>query len=62
MKEINANILPSRMLDAAEALHEGDILIAYKDGSTIRMETAEGIDPYVWRSGRGWVATKPLGG
>jgi len=33
----------------ARALNEGAILIAYRDGSVLRMETAKGVDPYVWR-------------
>lgn len=36
---------------AAEKLREGKVLIAYRDGNAIRMETEYGRDPYVWRDG-----------
>lgn len=39
------------MQEKAKALKEGKILIVYKDGTCIRMETERGVDPYVWRKG-----------
>ncbi len=39
------------MVEQAELLKEGKILIVYRDFNTIRMETESGQNPYVWRSG-----------
>ncbi len=47
-----SEIRPTRaMVEAAARLNEGPILIVYRDGSAIRMETDQGDDPYVWRGG-----------
>lgn len=49
------------MIKAASLLNEGPVILWYKDGSQIRMETREGDDPYVWRGGK-WVRMKPKWG
>jgi len=46
MKEVRPT---KKMSEKAKALNEGRILIVYKDGHAIRMETENGDDPYVWR-------------
>ena len=40
------------MLMRASALGTGKVLVVYRDGNAIRMETENGEDPYVWRDGR----------
>lgn len=37
------------MVEKAKDLRTGKILIVYLDHHAIRMETARGKDPYVWR-------------
>lgn len=39
----------AEMVKAAEVLNEGSILVVYRDGTAIRMETVEGEAPFVWR-------------
>ena len=46
------------MVKQASLLNEGPTILWYKDGNAIRMETRDGIDPYVWRSGK-WKRMKP---
>ena len=48
MKQIE---LSSAQRAAGEKLGEGLVVFAYRDGNTIRMETARGKDPWVWRGG-----------
>lgn len=45
------------MIDAAKKLHTGRLIFVYKDGNTIRAETENGLDPYVWRNGQ-WRAMR----
>ena len=56
MKEIK---LTEEQNKAAVALNEGEVLCAYRDGNTIRMETKEGEDPFVWRNGK-WRRMSPV--
>lgn len=49
MEEINPT---KEMVQAAQALNEGPVVVLYKDGNTIRMETRDGDDPYVWRDNK----------
>lgn len=37
------------MRTAALRLNTGPLVYVYQDGTAIRCETADGIDPYVWR-------------
>lgn len=37
------------MVEAARLLKTGKIIYCYRDGTSIRMETENGRDPYVWR-------------
>jgi hypothetical protein len=53
--------LTAVMLKEAETLGEGQVLISYLDGTSIRMETEEGEDPYVWRQDH-WQPMSPRGG
>lgn len=41
---------------AAKRLNEGLVIASYNDNGRIRIETEDGINPYVWRDGR-WVPT-----
>ena len=43
--------LATEQQQAAIKLNEGKVIFSYKDGNTIRMETENGEDPYVWRNG-----------
>jgi len=44
-------ILPSLLMKKkAEDLNEGRLLIVYKDGSSVRAETENGQNTYVWRN------------
>lgn len=54
MKEIT---LTQVQIDAASDLNEGRVLYAYLDGTSVRMETENGADPYVWRGGK-WIPMK----
>ncbi len=53
--EISLDKVPPEMLEAAKLLEEGPVLIVYRDGNAIRMETEQGEDPYVWRDSA-WTA------
>lgn len=52
--EIPLKQVPQDMLEAARLLNEGPVLIVYRDGTAVRMETEQGEDPYIWR-GSTWV-------
>jgi len=43
------NKLPPALVLAAAKLRQGPIICSYRDGRAIRMETRDGINPYVWR-------------
>jgi hypothetical protein len=55
---VELSIVPEEMKSAAKALNEGELLIVYRDGNTIRCETEYGDDPYVWRDDRWAVMTR----
>lgn len=40
----------AEMIEAAKKLGTGSIIYCYQDGTSIRMETEDGNDPYVWRN------------
>lgn len=46
--------LTQEQIIEAKRLNEGLIIVSYNDNGRIRMETEDGLDPYVWRDGR-WV-------
>lgn len=51
-KELNISELSSQMINEAVKLGTGKILCAYRDGTSVRLETENGENPYVWRDGR----------
>ena len=54
---MNPIALNQKQKKAAENLKEGAILAAYRDDNSIRMETKNGENPYVWRENN-WRAMK----
>lgn len=40
--------------EAAKTLKEGPVVYSYLDNHAVRMETREGVDPYVWHGDK-WV-------
>ena len=51
-KDFEEIVATKEMVIQADLLLEGPILIIYKDQNDIRMETIDGIDPYVWRDNK----------
>ena len=56
-EQLKVSSLTSEQKRAAEELNEGDVIFLYKDKTSLRMETEDGEDPYVWRNNN-WIAMK----
>lgn len=56
-EQLKVSSLTKDQKRAAEELNEGDVIFFYKDATSLRIETEDGEDPYVWRNGN-WVKMK----
>lgn len=57
MVEVHTNDLSAAQQHQARRLDEGEIILAHQTDDGVRMHTAHGAQPYVWRHVR-WIPIK----